>query len=461
MVISTFGESCQESIGSHRVSNCGRLFGRPDLKEGIINMASELVSSATSDKLTEMDWTKNIEICELVARDHRQAKDVVKAIKKRLGSKYSNTQLFAVLLLEMLMNNIGEPVHKQVIDTGVLPVLVKIVKKKSDLHVREKIFLLLDAAQTSVGGASGRFPQYYSSYYELVSAGVQFPQRPHDIPKPHSTLNVDKYSPPDKESTAPQCERNLPQAQTQTVSESSILQKAGTALEVLRDVLNTIDTQHPEGAKDEFTLDLVEQCSFQKQRVMHLAITSRDEKLVSRAIELNEQLERVLRRHDALLAGRTMSTSNHIDHEQEEEEEEAEQLFRRIRKGKACVRPEDEDHQIDRPLGLMGLPVPGEMFHRPLIRPLTVERQREAILPPNMEPKQETIRPLHLGLNQEANVGKPAVAIPPPPAKHVEREKFFQENKADGSALNGHMRSLSLHSRNASSSHSGSIDFSD
>lgn len=39
---------------------------------------------------------------------------------------------------------------------------------QSDLPVREKIFLLLDAAQTSLGGASGRFPQYYSAYYELV-----------------------------------------------------------------------------------------------------------------------------------------------------------------------------------------------------------------------------------------------------------------------------------------------------
>ncbi|KAL2241315.1 UNVERIFIED_CONTAM: TOM1-like protein 5 [Sesamum indicum] len=427
---------------------------------GVINMASELVSAATSDKLTEMDWTKNIEICELVARDHRQAKDVVKAIKKRLGSKNSNTQLYAVLLLEMLMNNIGEPVHKQVIDTGVLPILVKIVKKKSDLPVREKIFLLLDAAQTSVGGATGRFPQYYSSYYELVSAGVQFPQRPRDTPKPDSTSNTNENSVPGKEVTTLQRVRNVPEAQSQNVSDSSILQKAGTALEVLRDVLNTIDTQHPEGAKDEFTLDLVEQCSFQKQRVMHLAVTSRDEKVVSRAIELNEQLERVLRRHDALLAGRTMSTSNHINHEQDEEEEE-EQLFRRIRKGKACIRPEDEDQQIERPWELMGRPVPGEMLHRPLIRPLTVERQREPIPPSNMEPKQEPVRPLTLELNQPANTAKPAVAIPPPPAKHVEREKFFQENKADASTLNGHMRGLSLHSRNASSSRSGSIDFSD
>lgn len=38
----------------------------------------------------------------------------------------------------------------------------------------------------------------------------------------------------------------------------------------------------------------------------------------------------MLRRHDSLLAGRMMSTTNHIGHvENEEEEEEAEQLFRR------------------------------------------------------------------------------------------------------------------------------------
>ncbi|KAL3813137.1 hypothetical protein ACJIZ3_014405 [Penstemon smallii] len=418
-------------------------------------MASELVSGATSEKLTEMDWTKSIEICELVAQDNRQAKDVIKSIKKRLGSKNTNTQLFSVMLLEMLMNNIGEPVHKQVIDTGLLPLLVKIVKKKSELPVREKIFLLLDAVQTSLGGASGRFPQYYSAYYELVSAGVQFPQRPHEIPKPQSPSNMNKNIPIDEESSVPQCDRNAPQAQPKNVSDSSILQKAENALEVLRDVLNTVDTQNPEGAKDEFTLDLVEQCSFEKQRVMHLAVTSRDEKIVSRAIELNEHLERVLRRHDGLLAGTsttTISMSNHVDHEQEdEEEEEAEQLFRRIRKGKACMRPQDEDH-IDRPLGLVGCPIPGQMLHRPLIR-------EQPLQPPNVEPKQDhIIEPSNLELKPESNLVKPAVSIPPPPAKHVEREKFFQENKAaDGSNLNGHMRNLSLHS----SSHSGSIDFSE
>jgi hypothetical protein len=32
-------------------------------------MASEMVKAATSEKLKEMDWAKNIEICELVAQD--------------------------------------------------------------------------------------------------------------------------------------------------------------------------------------------------------------------------------------------------------------------------------------------------------------------------------------------------------------------------------------------------------
>ncbi|CAJ1974764.1 unnamed protein product [Sphenostylis stenocarpa] len=429
-------------------------------------MAAELVNGATSEKLAETDWTKNIEICELVAHDKRQARDVVKAIKKRLGSKQPNAQLYAVMLLEMLMNNIGEHIHEQVIDNGIIPVLVKIVKKKSDLPVRERIFLLLDATQTSLGGASGKFPQYYNAYYELVSAGVQFSQRDqvaqsnHPSSQPNRTTNVTNW-----EQAAPRHEVVAQQAESQTVPESSIIQKASNALEVLKEVLDAVDAQNPQGARDEFTLDLVEQCSFQKQRVMHLVMASRDERIVSRAIELNEQLQKVLARHDDLLAGRATITATRFYHEEADEEEEPEQLVRRLRKGKACARPEDEETETDiPPLGLLG-----ERLNRPLIRPLTIEppsRDAEPRSPPVVIPSSReadtrfppvVIPPLRPKQNGD---GPHHVAIPPPPAKHVEREKFFQENK-DGTNLSGHMRGLSLHSRNGSSSHSGSFDFSE
>lgn len=433
-------------------------------------MAAELVSSATSEKLAEMDWAKNIQICELVAHDHRQAKDVIKAIKKRLGSKHPNTQLYAVTLLETLMNNIGEHIHKQVLDTGILPILVKIVKKKSDLPARERIFLLLDATQTSLGGASGKFPQYYAAYYDLVSAGVQFPQRPHAVQSSHPPSEADKNELPKGELASSRHEE-FAQAEPQIVPESSIIQKASNALEVLKEVLDAVDTQHPEGAKDEFTLDLVEQCSFQKQRVMHLVMTSRDEKVVSRAIELNEQLQKVLARHDALISGRSTSTANHISLEEREEEEEAEQLFRRLRKGKACVRPEDEEQSVEHPhLGLLGSSIPAERLNRPLIRPVSLEPSNEwsahpppvARSPPprhiEREPPPIAIPTLPVKQNE---TDLPPVAIPPPPAKHMERERFFQEKKTDGSGLSGHVRGLSLDSRRTGSSRSGSTDFSD
>ncbi|WZY79679.1 TOM1-like protein 5 [Brassica napus] len=435
-------------------------------------MAAELVSSATSDKLAEMDWTKNIEICELAARDERQAKDVIKAIKKRLGSKNPNTQLYAVQLLEMLMNNIGETIHKLVIDTGVLPTLVKIVKKKTDLPVRERIFLLLDATQTSLGGASGRFPQYYSAYYVLVNAGVKFPQRSSSTPQvvvtaqtvPRSTLNEQLASARKERTAAPPAPAQQRESQT-TSSSSSILQKAGAALEVLKEVLDAVDSQNPEGARDEFTLDLVEQCAFQKERVMHLVMTSRDERAVSQAIELNEQLQRILNKHEDLLSGRITvpgrsttsngyhSTSNghqkpssSISIEDDDEEEEPEQLFRRLRKGKARAMPEDEEEEASPPPQvLLGSAIHSERLNRPLIRPLPSEESSGD------------------GDSHSQSSSSSPVVIPPPPAKHVERQKFFKEKKVDGAAsgLPGHMRGLSLHSQDGSSSRSGSVDFSD
>ncbi|KAE8649605.1 TOM1-like protein 5 isoform X2 [Cucumis sativus] len=398
-------------------------------------MAAELVNSATSEKLAETDWMKNIQICELVAHDQRQAKEVIKAIKKRLGNKNANAQLYAVLLLEMLMNNIGEAIHKQ-----------------SDLPVRERIFLLLDATQTALGGASGKFPQYYSAYYDLVSAGVQFPQRPPAVSSNSPTQQQINNTSQNGVIRLSEQE-NVARVEPQILSESSIIEKAGNALEVLKEVLDAVDPRHPEGARDEFTLDLVEQCSFQKQKLMHLVLSSRDEKIVCGAIELNEKLQKVLARHDALLSGQFMSTqnqfngeevgmsrlpANHYNHDEGEDEEEADQLFRRLRKGKACVRPEDEeDSSEERPsLGLLGLSIPVERANRPIIRPI--------------DEKVSTTLEIQHGQG---------VSIPPPPVKHAEREKFFKDKKIDVGV--GHMRGLSLHSRNASSSRSGSIDFNE
>ncbi|GJN39892.1 hypothetical protein PR202_gb29042 [Eleusine coracana subsp. coracana] len=401
-------------------------------------MASEMVKAATSDKLKEMDWAKNIEICELVARDPGKAKDIIKAIKKCVGSRNKNTQLYAVMLLEMLLNNCGEPIHRQVIDNGLLPILVKIVKKKTELPVREKIFLLLDATQTSLGGAKAKFPQYYEAYYDLVSAGVQFSNRPNvvvtraEVPVPETRTEPTRESLSTKLNGGQQ-ETPTQAAQTQGVLRfPSIMRKATSVMEVLRDVLNSMDPRHPEGATDEFVLDLVEQCTFQKQRIMHLVMTSRDELMVSQAIELNEELQKVLVRHDALLSVHPTTTVA-VNLKEEEEEEDAESLYRRLRKGKALSQDYTDD------LIPSFRSIPEDKMRRPLtIQPPQPDKKLGAlnIRSPDSEP--------------------PAPLIPPPPSKHAERERFFREKSMDN--LPGHLRGLSLHSRDGSSSCSGSTD---
>ncbi|KAJ4783201.1 Target of Myb protein 1 [Rhynchospora pubera] len=418
-------------------------------------MASGLVKMATNDKLKETDWAKNIEICELVSHDPGKAKDVMKSIKKRLQHKSPNTQLYAVMLLEMLMNNFGENIHKLVVENAILPILVKIVKKKTNDPVRERIFLLLDATQTAVGGAKGKFPEYYAAYYDLVVAGVEFANRPRVTVTELQPLPAQRKI-PSHPATATTTEDNSlsqrllndpPPMQAnnlQNAPDSSIIKKATSVLEILRDVLSSIDTKHPEGAMDEFVLDLVEQCSFQKQRVMHLVMTSRDEMAVTEAIELNEELHKVLLRHDSLLSLGPTSTAtsfinNSVDNNtNQQEEEDAESLYKRLRKGKA-LSVDYTDESIRHPFGS----ITEEMLRRPLIRPLKIQPDPK----PDPEPKPTG----------------PAFSIPPPPAKHVERERFFREKSSDHAiaGLPGQMQGLSLHSRDGSSSCSGSTDYGD
>ncbi|GJN12644.1 hypothetical protein PR202_ga30939 [Eleusine coracana subsp. coracana] len=340
-------------------------------------MASEMVKAATSDKLKEMDWAKNIEICELVARDPGEAKDIIKAIKKCVGSRNKNTQLYAVMLLEMLLNNCGEPIHRQ-------------------------------------------------------SAGVQFSNRPNVVVTRAEVPVPETRTEPTRESLSTKLNGGQQEAPTQAVADTSIMRKATSVMEVLRDVLNSMDPRHPEGATDEFVLDLVEQCTFQKQRIMHLVMTSRDELMVSQAIELNEELQKVLVRHDALLSVHPTTTVA-VNLKEEEEEEDAESLYRRLRKGKALSQDYGDD----------SIPSFRSIPEDKMRRPLTIQ-------PPQPDKK---IGALNI---RSPDSELPAPLIPPPPSKHAERERFFREKSMDN--LPGHLRGLSLHSRDGSSSCSGSTD---
>ncbi|KAF5748251.1 ENTH/VHS/GAT family protein [Tripterygium wilfordii] len=274
-------------------------------------MVNSMVERATSDMLIGPDWAMNIEICDILNHDPGQARDVVKGIKKRLGSKNPKVQLLALTLLETIVKNCGDIVHMHVADKGVLHEMVKIIRRKPDLHVKEKILILIDTWQEAFGGPRARHQQYYGAYQELLRAGAVFPQR--------SESSAPVFTPPQTQplSSYPQNLRNAdfrPEAaESSTESEFPTLslteiQNARGIMDVLAEMLSALDPGNKEGLRQEVIVDLVEQCRTYKQRVVHLVNSTTDESLLCQGLALNDDLQRVLAKHEAIASGTLVKT---------------------------------------------------------------------------------------------------------------------------------------------------------
>ncbi|KAK9699843.1 hypothetical protein RND81_08G198800 [Saponaria officinalis] len=276
-------------------------------------MVNLMVERATSDLLIGPDWARNIEICDMLNHDPGQAKDVVKGIKKRIGSKNSKVQLLALTLLETIVKNCGDIVHMHVAEKEIPHEMVRIAKRKPDFHVKEKILILIDTWQEAFGGPRARYPQYYAAYQELLRAGAVFPQK--------SERSAPVFTPPQTQplSSYPPNLRN-PESRLQTTEGSSEpeyptlslseIQNARGIMDVLAEMLSAIDPANKDAIRQEVVVDLVEQCRTYKQRVVHLVNSTSDESLLCQGLALNDDLQKVLAKHEAIASGNSLLLKN-------------------------------------------------------------------------------------------------------------------------------------------------------
>ncbi|CDY54459.1 BnaAnng13250D [Brassica napus] len=270
--------------------------------------ATVAVDKATSDLLLGPDWTTNMEICDSVNSLHWQAKDVVKALKKRLQHKSPRVQQLALTLLEALVKNCGDYLHHQVAEKNILGEMVKIVKKKADMQVRDKILVMLDSWQQAFGGPEGKYPHYYWAYDELRRSGVVFPQRSPDA-SPIITPQVSHPAvrQPQGAYGSPQAGYGVPldeamASEVEGLSLSSI-EAMRDVMDLLGDMLSAVDTSDRQAVKDEVIVDLVERCRSNQKKLMQMLTTTVDDELLGRGLDLNDSLQILLARHDAIASG--------------------------------------------------------------------------------------------------------------------------------------------------------------
>ncbi|GJT22242.1 TOM1-like protein 6 [Tanacetum coccineum] len=250
------------------------------------------VDKATSEFLSCPDWRINIGVCDTINSKPWLAKDYIKAVRGRLQHKNPNVQLLSLTLLETIVKNCSENVHGQIAERKMLHEMIKIVKKKSHMRVREKILALIDNWREAFGGRGRMTAQYHRAYEELRRYGVEFPRRsPNSVPLITPPVNHGHG--------ASSSSRHEPSDNVSLVT----LESMRNVLDVLSEMLQAIDPKDRKAVKNEVIVDLYGQCRSNQKKLGQTLSSTTDEEILGQGIQFNEALQYIIEKHDAIASG--------------------------------------------------------------------------------------------------------------------------------------------------------------
>ncbi|PIN11025.1 hypothetical protein CDL12_16379 [Handroanthus impetiginosus] len=274
---------------------------------------SKVVDEATADSMAEPNWGLNLRICAMISRGEYDGTEIVRAIKKKLvPGRNPVTQRLSLDLLETCTSNC-EKVFSEVASEKVLEDMVKLIEESRTEHGnRVRAMQLIRAWGESED--LEYLPVFRQTYMHLKSREI--PQAAQEENYPPMQYNLGSYlgqqqlSPPERypiPNTSVENDEGAgfisygPYGFQSIEEKKEFLAVARNSLDILSSILNS-DTE-PKPIKDDLALSMVDKCKQSLHAVQRIIeSTSDDEVMLFDALNLHDELQLVISRHEELVA---------------------------------------------------------------------------------------------------------------------------------------------------------------
>ncbi|CAA6669628.1 unnamed protein product [Spirodela intermedia] len=255
------------------------------------NQAEKIVEDATSETLEGPDWASNLEICDMINSEKVNSVELIRGIKKRIVLKDPRVQYLALVLLETCVKNC-EKAFSEVAAERILDEMVKLIDDpQTVVGNRDKALMLIESWESR--GMSS----------ELEISGHTIPGRDNESLAPI-------FTPPTSVPEGAAANAHVPQELLRDVPVQGLSsEQSKEALDVARnsiELLSTVLSSSPQQdvlKDDDLTTALVQQCRQSQYTVQRIIETAGDdEALLFEALNVNDEIQKVLSKHEELMA---------------------------------------------------------------------------------------------------------------------------------------------------------------
>lgn len=136
--------------------------------------AGVLVKAATDSFLVSPDWSKNLDICDLVSSTGEGPDHTAKAIMRRLGDSDPKVVGLALVVAETCMKNCGQR-FAGAITQSFMDELVAVGRGRSGAHNQEEALRIVQQWGRAFEQKRSTFPIFFETFMSLKAKNVRFP----------------------------------------------------------------------------------------------------------------------------------------------------------------------------------------------------------------------------------------------------------------------------------------------